>query len=128
MKEEESMSATRSTPAGKVLDEINGDSFTPKPFSSTKNKKLPDNIVIDLKKQTIKVPAVEPVEPDGIFHQNVSTVLLLSKIYSVKTNKCNNLKTIIKFVTHYKYESRSLFDYRYFGLSIFSAYNLFYSK
>lgn len=55
----------------KVLDEINSDSFSPKQFASSKSKKLPDNIVIDLKKQTIKVPEVEPVEPDGIFHHNV---------------------------------------------------------
>lgn len=55
----------------KILDEINSDSFSPKQFASCKSKKLPDNIVIDLKKQTIKVPEVEPVEPDGIFHHNV---------------------------------------------------------
>ncbi|KAF2898963.1 hypothetical protein ILUMI_07224 [Ignelater luminosus] len=54
----------------KILDEINSDSFAPKSFSS-KNKKLPDTIVIDLKKQTIKVPQVEPVEPDSIFHHNL---------------------------------------------------------
>lgn len=57
----------------KILDEINNDSFAPKSFSS-KNKKLPDTIVIDLKKQTIKVPQVEPVEPDSIFHHNVSNL------------------------------------------------------
>lgn len=55
----------------KVLDEINSDSFSPKQFASSRNKKLPDNIVIDLKKQTIKVPEVEQVEPDSIFHHTV---------------------------------------------------------
>lgn len=54
----------------KVLDEINDESFTPKSFS-TKSKKIPDTIVIDLKKQTIKVPQIEPVEPDSIFHHNL---------------------------------------------------------
>lgn len=55
----------------KVLEELNSETFSPKQFASGKSKKLPDNIVIDLKKQTIKVPEVEPVEPDSIFHHNV---------------------------------------------------------
>lgn len=53
-----------------VLEEINADGFNPKQFQSSMNKKL-DNIVIDLQKQTIKVPEVEQVEPDSIFHSNV---------------------------------------------------------
>lgn len=56
----------------KALNAINDDGFAPKPFSSSKSKKMMENIVIDLKKQTIKVPEVEPVEPDSIFHHNVS--------------------------------------------------------
>lgn len=32
---------------------------------------MPDNIVIDLLKQTIKVPEVEQIEPDSIFHQGL---------------------------------------------------------
>lgn len=55
-----------------VLEEINDDKFVPKNFTSSKSKKVPENIVIDLKKNTIKVPEVEPVEPDSIFHHNVS--------------------------------------------------------
>ncbi|KAF5280944.1 hypothetical protein FQA39_LY17924 [Lamprigera yunnana] len=53
-----------------VLEKINSDSFEQKSFLS-KNKKLPNTIVIDLKKQTIKVPEIEPVEPDSIFHHNL---------------------------------------------------------
>lgn len=55
----------------KVLDEINEDTFAPKQFTSNQVKKVPENIVIDLKKQTIKVPEVEPTEPDTIYHHNV---------------------------------------------------------
>ncbi|XP_076255379.1 uncharacterized protein LOC143193213 isoform X5 [Rhynchophorus ferrugineus] len=55
----------------KTLEQINEDKFEPKEFSSSKTNKLPDNIVIDLKKQTIKVPEVEQVEPDSIFHHNL---------------------------------------------------------
>lgn len=57
--------------SSKVLNEINDDSFVQKKFS-TSSKKVPENIVIDLKKQTIKIPKVEPVEPDTIYHHNVS--------------------------------------------------------
>lgn len=56
----------------KTLDEINEDKFTPKQFNSSKLKKVPDNILIDLKKNTIKVPEVEISEPDTIFYYNVS--------------------------------------------------------
>lgn len=62
-------------PDVEVLNEINDDSFTSKQFSS--GKKVLDNIVIDLKKQTIKVPEVEPVEPEGIYHQNVSIFCII---------------------------------------------------
>lgn len=58
------------------LDEINDDKFVPKKFTSSKSKKVPENIVIDLKKNIIKVPEIEPVEPDSIFHHNVSFLLL----------------------------------------------------
>ncbi|XP_060518074.1 serine/Arginine-related protein 53 isoform X3 [Cylas formicarius] len=54
-----------------TIDKINQDKFVPKQFVSNKAKNLPDNIVIDLKKQTIKVPEVEPLEPDSIFHHNL---------------------------------------------------------
>lgn len=53
-----------------VLDELNSDNFIQKQFNSSMNKKM-DNIVIDLQKQTIKVPEVEPVEPDSIFNSNL---------------------------------------------------------
>lgn len=46
-------------------------------MSGTGSKKIPDNIVIDLKKQTIKVPEVEPTEPDSIFYHNVSHIGIL---------------------------------------------------
>ncbi|XP_022904412.2 serine/Arginine-related protein 53-like isoform X1 [Onthophagus taurus] len=54
----------------RVLEEINEDGFEQKQFVSGE-KKVPDNILIDLKKQTIKVPTVEPTEPDTIFHHNL---------------------------------------------------------
>lgn len=54
-----------------VLEEINENSFAPKQFTSSKTKKVPENIVIDLKKNTIKVPEVEQMEPDSIFHHNL---------------------------------------------------------
>lgn len=56
--------------SSKILEDINSESFEPKQFNSNQ-KKVPDNIVIDLKKQTIKVPEVEPLEPDTIYHHNV---------------------------------------------------------
>lgn len=56
--------------SSKILDDINCESFEPKQFNSN-TKKVPDNIVIDLRKQTIKVPEVEPLEPDTIYHHNV---------------------------------------------------------
>lgn len=59
-----------------VLNEINEDKFTPKQFNSSKSKKVPDNIVIDLQKNTIKVPEIEHVEPDSIFHHSVSLHIL----------------------------------------------------
>lgn len=54
-----------------VLNEINEDKFVPKQFNSNKTKKVPENILIDLQKNTIKVPEIEQVEPDSIFHHNV---------------------------------------------------------
>ncbi|KAJ8975999.1 hypothetical protein NQ317_006296 [Molorchus minor] len=38
---------------------------------SQSQKKVPENIVIDLEKNTIKVPEVERLEPDSIFHHNL---------------------------------------------------------
>lgn len=58
-----------------VLDEINEDGFQPKAFSSSKTKKNSQNIVIDLKSQTIKIPDVEITEPDSIFHPSVSILI-----------------------------------------------------
>lgn len=55
-----------------IINEINEDKFTQKQFSSNKSRKVPENIVIDLSKNTIKVPEVEQVELDSIFHHNVS--------------------------------------------------------
>lgn len=65
-----------------VLDEINSDNFTPKQFNSSikLNKKM-DNIVIDLKSQTIKVPDVEITEPDSIFHPNVRYLKIIRYIF-----------------------------------------------
>lgn len=57
-----------------ILDEINDDTFVPKQFVSANiSKKMPSNIVIDLKSQTIKIPDMEITEPDSIFHPNVRT-------------------------------------------------------
>ncbi|XP_018336591.1 serine/Arginine-related protein 53 [Agrilus planipennis] len=55
----------------KVIEEINSEKFVQKKFFSDGNKKVLDNIVIDLRKQTIKVPEVEPAELDSIFHHNL---------------------------------------------------------
>ncbi|ERL88703.1 hypothetical protein D910_06085 [Dendroctonus ponderosae] len=49
-----------------TIQQINEDKFVPKAFSS--GKPVKSNIVIDLNKQTIKVPEVNRVEPDSIFH------------------------------------------------------------
>lgn len=57
----------------KTLDEINTDTFNPKPFNSSA-KKVNHNIVIDLKKQIIKVPEVQDTvgnEPASIFHHSL---------------------------------------------------------
>lgn len=54
-----------------TLDKINEDKFVPKTFKTTKS----NHIVIDLNKQTIKVPEVEKVEPENsFFHHGVSVV------------------------------------------------------
>ncbi|CAH0556543.1 unnamed protein product, partial [Brassicogethes aeneus] len=55
----------------KVIAEINEDKFAPKKFISSGKSKKDEKIVIDLKKQTIKIPKVEPIEPDSIFHHNL---------------------------------------------------------
>lgn len=74
-----------------VLSEINEDKFTPKQFNSSKSKKIPENIVIDLQKNTIKVPEVEQVEPDSIFHHNVSiSGLYYNIIYTSKYSKIHH--------------------------------------
>lgn len=54
-----------------VLDELNLDSFVPKQFTSTRSKKIPDNIVIDLDAGTVKVPDVELPQVDSMFHPDV---------------------------------------------------------
>lgn len=59
-------------PSSEILIEINDDKFTSKNFCSS--KKVLDNIVIDLKKQTIKIPEVDPIEPESIYHQSVSKI------------------------------------------------------
>ncbi|KAF5277707.1 hypothetical protein FQR65_LT03687 [Abscondita terminalis] len=86
-----------------VLEELNADSFAQKAFSS-KNKKLPNTIVIDLKKQTIKVPQVEPVEPDSIFHHNSNTFLeLFSNYFGVKNvfyGLYNSKSVVLKKLAH----------------------------
>lgn len=62
------------------MNDINEDKFVPKQFSSNKTKKVPENIVIDLQKNTIKVPEIEQVEPDSIFHHSVSYTILFVTI------------------------------------------------
>ncbi|KPJ07125.1 hypothetical protein RR48_07972 [Papilio machaon] len=42
-----------------LLAELNSDSFIPKSFTSTRNKKQSQNIVIDLNSETVKVPELE---------------------------------------------------------------------
>lgn len=42
-----------------LLAELNSDSFVPKSFTSSRNKKHSQNIVIDLNSQTVKVPETE---------------------------------------------------------------------
>lgn len=57
-----------------VIEEINSESFTPKQFSSSKERKF-KNIVIDITADTIQVPTVTepPCGSDSIFH---STIML----------------------------------------------------
>jgi arginine/serine-rich coiled-coil protein 1 len=51
-----------------LVDQINADEFVPQSFKSTKQ---PDNILIDLKSQTISVPKVaEAEEIDALIHPN----------------------------------------------------------
>lgn len=42
-----------------LLAELNSDSFVPKSFTSSRNKKQSQNIVIDLNSQTVKIPETE---------------------------------------------------------------------
>ncbi|KAL1497575.1 hypothetical protein ABEB36_008511 [Hypothenemus hampei] len=49
----------------------NEDKYTSQQFSSSEPSKKLENIVIDLDKQTIKVPTVELQEPDNIFHYSL---------------------------------------------------------
>ncbi|XP_038207720.1 serine/threonine-protein kinase fray2-like [Zerene cesonia] len=53
-----------------LLDELNSDSFVQKSFTSSKNKKQSQNIVIDLNAQTVKVPEakIEPKMEDSIIN------------------------------------------------------------
>lgn len=59
-----------------VLDELNIDSFAPKQFTSSRSKKIPENIVIDLDAGTVKVPDVELPRVDSPFHPDVSLLLI----------------------------------------------------
>lgn len=56
-----------------TIDLINSEDFIPKSFTST--KKLPDNIKIDLKSDTISVPQVETKKKDdfddSLFHPSL---------------------------------------------------------
>ncbi|XP_072937130.1 uncharacterized protein [Epargyreus clarus] len=53
-----------------VLDDINSESFVQKSFTSSKSKKQPQNIVIDLNAETVKVPETEakPQNEDSIIN------------------------------------------------------------
>lgn len=56
-----------------TLDKINEDKFVQKTFKTTKS----NHIVIDLNKQTIKVPELEKVEPENsFFHHGVSDLII----------------------------------------------------
>lgn len=47
-----------------LLAELNNDSFAPKSFISSRNKKESKNIVIDLNTQTVKMPETEIKQKD----------------------------------------------------------------
>lgn len=56
-----------------LLAELNSDSFAPKSFTSSRNKKESKNIVIDLNTQTVKMPETEiKQKDDSIIDFNVS--------------------------------------------------------
>lgn len=55
-----------------AIDEINADDFIPKAFTSS--KRLPENIKIDLKSETISVPHIETKKndlEDTLFHPSL---------------------------------------------------------
>lgn len=65
-----------------TLDKINEDKFVQKTFKTTKS----NHIVIDLNKQTIKVPELEKVEPENsFFHHGVSDSITIF-FYSTTVN------------------------------------------
>jgi hypothetical protein len=56
-----------------LVDKINAEEFTPQTFKSSQKATLPENILINLKSQTISVPKVEVLEEiDSLIHPNVS--------------------------------------------------------
>lgn len=58
-----------------VLDELNSESFAPRQFTSSRSKKLPENIVIDLDAGTVKVPEVQLPKVESLFHPDVSRLI-----------------------------------------------------
>lgn len=60
-----------------LLAELNSDSFVQKSFTSSRNKKQTQNIVIDLNSQTVKVPDSEIKVPndDSIINFDVSNFI-----------------------------------------------------
>lgn len=62
-----------------LIAELNSDSFVPKSFSSSRNKKQSQNIVIDLNSETVKVPELDIKlnNDDSIINFDVSFFILL---------------------------------------------------
>lgn len=57
-----------------LLAELNSESFVQKPFTSSRNKKFSQNIVIDLNTETVKVPEAEVPKDDTIINFDVSVI------------------------------------------------------
>lgn len=55
-----------------LLAELNSDTFVPKSYTSSRNKKFSQNIVIDLNTDTVKVSEPETVKDDSILNFSVS--------------------------------------------------------
>lgn len=60
-----------------LLAELNSESFVQRTFTSTRAKKQPQNIVIDLNSQTVKVPEsdMKPPADDSIINFDVSVAV-----------------------------------------------------